>query len=102
MVREVSIIDGPVGRKNFMKNVRYYRTAIEVCLQIVGKKRDKHEAKQQGYKQKRHETKMKERAKIQPLLFNLPSTSFSLKEVENTKSLKRAKTKKRFTQLSLF
>lgn len=109
MVREVSIVEGPAGRKRFMESLRYHRTVIETCLGVVAKKRDKHELKKLEGKRRKEEAEFwkKEEARgnlpknvrAQLPLFDAP---LKMKKVEENIPLKISKKNKRVSQRSLF
>jgi hypothetical protein len=57
MVREVSLYEGPEGRKAFMQSARKHRHQIEMCLKEANKKKLKHEMKKQANALRRKELK---------------------------------------------
>lgn len=109
MVREVSCVEGPEGRKRFMASIRYHRNSIELCLKAGNKKREKFEQKKAAQRQRKKEADLRKKEearknlpsniKAQLPLFDAP---LILKKIEPNKPIKQSKTKKQAYQPSLF
>lgn len=99
MVREVSVVEGPEGRKRFMASIRYHRTLIESCLKAGNKKREKFEQKKADQRQRMKEVELRKRedarknlpsnVKAQLELFNAPLILKEDPPARPTKKVKR-------------